>query len=221
MIRAEVPEIARGSIAVRARPRQRIQRVHVVVVLRERVGARREIRVHRALGERAPVRAQRQRRAAGGQQIVDQKDLLARPHRVGLDLDGVAAVLQVVGVGQGGARQLALLAHHDEALVEPQRQRRGDQEAAGFDAGEDVRLVLVDDLGKALDRGLPGLRVRQQRRDVVEQDARRRKIRNPADVLLQVHRPSGPPGDALFRPGASYWPVGTRTMRRRKGAGTP
>src|SRR3546814_9347469 len=50
----------------------------------------------------------------------------------------------------------------DLALVEPQRQRGGDEKAARLDAGQHVGLVAMDDLRETVHRGLPGLRVRQQ-----------------------------------------------------------
>ena len=70
-------------------------------------------------------------------------DALSRRDRVGLDLDRVAAVFEIVGVGDGRARQLAALAHHDEAAAEAERERRGDEEAARFDADEQIRAVAA------------------------------------------------------------------------------
>jgi hypothetical protein len=72
-------------------------------------------------------------------------------------------------VADGNAGQLALLAQHDEAGAERQRERGSQQEAARSDAGQHVGLVRLQPFGDLLDR-LVGLGVRQQGRDVVEQD---------------------------------------------------
>ena len=50
--------------------------------------------------------------------------------------------------------------------------------------------VMFGCLAKALDGGVPGLGMREQGRDVVEQDARLGKVRHVADVSLEVHESS-------------------------------
>src|SRR3546814_6110948 len=91
------------------------------------------------------------------------------------------------------------------------------QEATRFDAGQHIGLVLVHDLRQTLDGGLPGGRVGQQRRDVVEQDARRREVGDAADVVFQVHRRWRSNRLRGAWPGvgcrASYRPAGGRTMQ--------
>lgn len=135
---------------------------------------------------RFPAIARPRHGAAGRQQVVDQHDALALLHGVLLDLDRVGAVFQRVSVAHCRAGQLALLAQHDEAGAECQGERGGEQEAARFDAGQQVGLVRPQPVGQAFDRRVPGLGVRQQGRDVVEQDAGLGEIRDRADVLLEV-----------------------------------
>ena len=60
---------------------------------------------------------------------------------------------------------------------EPTRLGRSD----GVDGHGAVALV------QSIDRNLEGVRLGQQRRDVLEQDARFGKIRDVADILCQVH----------------------------------
>jgi hypothetical protein len=127
-------------------------------------------------------------------------------------------VFEVIGISDRGARQLAVLAHHDEAAAEREGERRRHQEAARFDAGQDVGLVRADRRGEPIDRRAPRLRVRQQRRDVVEQDAGLGKIRDAADMVLDVHarlavappvRPGATLGDfpGSLKPGGRRLPV--------------
>jgi hypothetical protein len=81
---------------------------------------------------------------------------------------------------------LPFLAQHHEAGAESPAPAAPPAEAARFDAGQHVGFVLADALGHLLDGLVPSLGVRQQSRDVVEQDARLGKIRDRADVLLEV-----------------------------------
>ena len=54
-------------------------------------------------------------RAAGGQDVVDQEHALAGPERVAVDLELVAAVLELILLSDGGVRELARLANRHEA----------------------------------------------------------------------------------------------------------
>ena len=89
---------------------------------------------------------------------------------------------------RGAAGQLALFAHHRKAAADRVGKGRGDEKAARFDADEQVGLVRADDRGELFDGGLPRPRMREQRRNVVKQDARFREIRDRADVVFEVHR---------------------------------
>ena len=91
-------------------------------------------------------------------------------------------------MGHRRAGKLAVLAHHQEPVAQVQGQRRGHKEAPRFDAGQKVRLMGFDQGGQPLDGMPPSLRVGEQRRDVVEQDAGRREIGYLADVILKLDR---------------------------------
>jgi hypothetical protein len=61
------------------------------------------------------------------------------------------------------------------------------EKAARFDSGQQVGLVRRDDFRHPVDRGMPGLVLRQHRRDVAKHDARLGKVRHVANPFLQVH----------------------------------
>ncbi|GAA3241604.1 hypothetical protein GCM10020256_64730 [Streptomyces thermocoprophilus] len=53
--------------------------------------------------------------AAGGEHVVDDQDAVVAAEVLGVHLDLRGAVLQVVGLAEGGAGELARLADGDEA----------------------------------------------------------------------------------------------------------
>mmetsp|Transcript_7527 Transcript_7527/g.20355 ORF Transcript_7527/g.20355 Transcript_7527/m.20355 type:complete len:287 (+) Transcript_7527:1984-2844(+) len=79
--------------------------------------------------------------AARGHQIVNDEDALSLGDLVALHgQSGAVAVLGFVVVGRDGVGHLALLAHHDEGLLQRQRDGRSQDEAAGIEAGNDVHI---------------------------------------------------------------------------------
>ena len=74
--------------------------------------------------------------AAGGDEVVDDGDAVAGANGVGVDLDGVDAVLELVGGGGGGGGQLVGFAQGDEAAAEFAGHGGGEDEAAGLDGGD-------------------------------------------------------------------------------------
>src|SRR3546814_8741766 len=64
---------------------------------------------------------------------------------------------------------------------------RRDEEPSGFDAREYVGLRRPQRLREAVDGVAPGAGIREQRRDIVEQDARLRKVRYSADMRSEEH----------------------------------
>ena len=65
-------------------------------------------------------------RTAGGQQIVDHQHPAARPDDgIGVDLQGVGAIFEVVGMRKRLARQLSRLANGNQPCVELQGKRGG------------------------------------------------------------------------------------------------
>ena len=65
-------------------------------------------------------------RAAGGEQVIDDQYVLARPHAVDVHFQRVGAVFKVVVKRVRVVRQLAWLADGDEAGAQGQGQRSGE-----------------------------------------------------------------------------------------------
>src|SRR5262249_47706843 len=109
-------------------------------------------------------------RAAGGEQIVHDEDLRAGLDRLDVHLELGLAVLELVGHAVGLVRELAGLAHRDEARVQPRRERAAEDEAARLDAHDDVDVLADEALGEQIERDVEGARIREERRDVLEED---------------------------------------------------
>ena len=105
---------------------------------------------------------------------------------VPVHLQGVVAVLQVVGLAHLLRRQLAGLAHRHEAGVEVVGHDGGEHEAPRLDAHHLLDALLGEQPDEAVDRHAQRQRVLQEGRDVVEQDARLREVRDLADMGLQI-----------------------------------
>src|SRR5712692_4728111 len=107
--------------------------------------------------------------AAGGEHVVDDEDLIARREGILVHLQRGGAVLKLVGLGAAGGGQLPLLAHRDEAGLEPERDWRRQDEPACLDPG-----YLVDPAvpgGERADHHSQRGAVGEQRGDVLEHDA--------------------------------------------------
>src|SRR2546428_5893947 len=82
-------------------------------------------------------------RAAGGEQVVDDEHAMVATDRVVVDLERVAAVLELVARGIGLERELAGLPHQHDAGAEAVRDRGADDEAARLDAEHQVGAPTV------------------------------------------------------------------------------
>src|ERR687891_19080 len=109
-------------------------------------------------------------RAPGGQDVVNDQDPLAGPERVAVDLEGLGAVLELVGLGLGLPRELPGLPDRHEPGPEVVRHGRGQDEAAGLDPHDLVdgppAEVDHDHVDHRGERHLVG----QQGRDVLERN---------------------------------------------------
>ena len=128
------------------------------------------------------------RGAAGRDDVVDDQIAPASAHRIRVHLEMIEAVLELVANRDRGARQLAALAHEVQRKPKPLRERRADDEAARLDREHCVafepRSVLREMLGHRLERG----RIREHRRDVLEDDAGLRKVRHVHDQRFDLER---------------------------------
>src|SRR3712207_2997437 len=75
--------------------------------------------------------------APGGEQVVGDQDASAGVYGVCVGLEGVCAVLEVVGGGDGLSRELVRFTGEDQAFAGAVGQSRAEDEAAGF-GGEDA-----------------------------------------------------------------------------------
>ncbi|MNC85312.1 hypothetical protein D3C83_09030 [compost metagenome] len=129
----------------------------------------------------------RRRRAAGREHVVDDEDLLARADGVLVDLERVLAVLEVVRFLEGLRWQLAGLADRYEARADAMRDGPAEDEPAALDADDRVDPAVLVRRRQHVDGRPVALRIAQQRRDVVEEDAGLREVGNAANVLFEVH----------------------------------
>ena len=104
-----------------------------------------------------------------------------------MNLERVLAVLEVVGLLDRLRRQLPRLADRNESSADALRHRGAEDEAAALDADHGVDALPGIRHRQQIDRRLEAGRIAQQRRDVVEEDAGLRKVRNVANVLFEVH----------------------------------
>src|SRR5581483_6546737 len=165
-------------------------RVHALVrelgaaVQRHELDQKREA-VHRAAQPLDEIR-RRAGRAAGGEQVVDDEHALAAAHGVGVHLEGIAAVLEVVGRAHRGRRQLARLAHGRKPGADAIRNGGAEDEAAALDADNELDALIAERQHQRVDRKAKSLAILEERRDVVEEDAGFRKIGNVANLRFQL-----------------------------------
>src|SRR5918996_45467 len=123
-------------------------------------------------------------RAPGGQDVVNDQDPLAGPERVAVDLEGLGAVLELIGLGLGLPRELPGLPDRHEPGPEVVRHRRGQDEAAGLDPHDLVdgppAEVDHDHVDHRGERHLVG----QEGRDVLERDPFLGEVGDVADQGL-------------------------------------
>ena len=115
---------------------------------------------------------------------------------VGVGLEGVGAVLELVGGGDGLARQLVGLAGEDQALSGAVGEGGAEDEAAGFGGEDAVVVEAVGGEGEGVDGGVQGLAVLDEGGYVLEGDAGGGEVGYGADEALEVadrSRRSGPP----------------------------
>ena len=124
--------------------------------------------------------------APGGEKVIDQEDLLAGVNRVLVDLGHRFPILEAVGSLLGGPGKLALLPDRDESALEAVRNRRREDEAPGVDPDDLGDLGVPGGFGEKADRGLKVLRILQNGRDVLEDDARTGKIGDIPDGGAEI-----------------------------------
>ena len=107
--------------------------------------------------------------------------------RVGMQLERIHAVLELVLDREDVAGELPGLAREDEAGVRGHGHRRPQNEAARLGRHHIVDLARAGVLGELVDREAERLGVEEERRDVLEDDPRLREVRDVLDVVLEAH----------------------------------
>jgi hypothetical protein len=139
----------------------------------------------------------RRHRAPRREQVVHDQDALAGRDGVLVHGQGVAPVLELVLDRDRLRRQLPELPDRDEPRAELVRQGAAEDEPPGLDPDDDLDTGLDVAGGELVQDALEGLRVPQEGRDVLEEDALRREILDVPDLrpqLGQVHVESPPLG---------------------------
>ena len=116
------------------------------------------------------------------------EDARSGRNRILVKLERVDAVLERVLDAHGPPRQLARLPGGDESAAEPHGERAAQNEASGLGAEHEIRSQRLGERGEPLD-GLGQRRcIREQRHDVLEDDARPGKVRYIADLRFEIDR---------------------------------
>src|SRR5947209_5721981 len=127
----------------------------------------------------------RTRSAARRQQIVGDEDALAADDGVAVNLQNVLSVFEIVRDARHFGRQLLRFAHRHEARAERVGKRGREDKTARLDAEHNINALALEGLRQRVNGQAQTLRVLQQRRDVVEVDARLRKVRHFANEMFE------------------------------------
>ena len=125
-------------------------------------------------------------RAAGGEQIVHQHHTLSGRDGVGVDLERVRAVLEVVGNAHHRRGQFSGLSDWNKAGVETIGQRGAEDESARLDAQHQVDFARNVVRGQRIDQLGESRLILEQRGDVVKKNPRLGKVRHGANEFLQI-----------------------------------
>src|SRR6266545_1876042 len=140
-------------------------------------------------------------RAAGCNQVVDEQDVLAALNPVGVQLEPVGAVLELVVVTEVFGRELPLFADRHETDIQSMSERGADNKAARFDPRDLVDWAAAIRRTEFLDDRVKAIRLFEQGRDVAKQNARLGKIGDSPNQRLDVdvlhHVCSSAPGMTL------------------------
>src|SRR5581483_3712792 len=126
------------------------------------------------------------RRPAGGEHVVDEQDAVVATNGVGVHLEAFRSVFELVVDPVHVVGKLALLSRRDEPRVQTVGNRRRHDEPAGFDTEDASDTVADEPVDDRVDhRREPDL-VAEQRRDVLEDNARCGEVRDIPDEGAQT-----------------------------------
>ncbi len=130
-------------------------------------------------------RDHRLRRAAGAEEIVDDKHSFARLHRVLVDMEGGCAVFERVILVYGFPGEFAGFPDGDDAPAHSVADGGGEHEAARFGGADFRRAAVRERVAEPVDCVFEGFRIVEEGRDVFEDNAFFGKIRNGADDFFE------------------------------------
>src|SRR5438128_3409532 len=181
LVPARVPSVRDQRFDGAARPHQALAALEERQLDDEEEGAHLALLLSHQL-RRAPGGA------AGGEQVVDDRHLLARPYRVDVRLEDALAVLQSVLDPVRLVGKLPQLADGREADLQAIRQGGAEDESARLDGNDAIERATAQPPFHVVENGLERLRLAEDRRDVLEEDARLGEVGNVADQRADLYQ---------------------------------
>ena len=125
-------------------------------------------------------------RPTGGYDVVVHKDDVSFVDGVFMDFDRVRAVFEVIRLRDGAVWEFAPFPNRNEATTEGMRDAAPEDKASGLDSEHLGDAFTHERLYEEVDRKSMKLRVREDRRDILEEDPRLREVRNVSDGGRQL-----------------------------------
>lgn len=117
-----------------------------------------------------------------------------------MHLEKVLAVLLLVALGLTRAGQLALLANRDKASAKPQGQAGAEKEPSSLQSNDNIGLLVTvgfeDVQFKATEESFVQGRIGEDRKDILEENARRREVGELAQSGAESYFKTGEFGGA-------------------------
>src|SRR6185369_1785994 len=123
--------------------------------------------------------------AAGGKHVIGNQDVLSRLDSVGVDLQGVGTVLEVISLFEGLERELPRLSHQNHPGSEFVGKRRSDDESTCLYTHDLVDLLADVAVRHEIDHLLIELRITEKCGYILENDPFFRKVTHIPDYILQ------------------------------------
>lgn len=142
----------------------------------------------------------KQIKLTGCDNVINNDNLLARLDGVGLHLEKVLAVLLLVALSLTRTGQLALLANRDKASAKSQGQAGAEKEASSLQSNDNIGLLVTvcfeDVQFEATEEGFVQGRIGEDRKDILEENARRGEVGELAQSGAQSYFKTGEFGGA-------------------------
>jgi hypothetical protein len=130
--------------------------------------------------------------ASGGEKVVANDNAFARFDGVFVNFESVGSVFQSVGDSGGFAGKLFWFAYWNESRAETVSQCRREDEAACFDARNNIDRMIPEVIAEPVDQRVKALLVFQKRGEIVEKNSRLRIVLHFADQFFQVIHSNAP-----------------------------